>query len=455
MFFPPQFKGKFSTATRFGAAINNGPPPLDLDGLTVLASFDFSNPASVFSDSGRTTPAVEGGRVIGVTDESGNGYHGYWTGIGGLWRDGAVEQPQESGAAGGVFTSTFRIPDIVWNKQNVAFTWLMEPIARHASLNVNAWMMADFALSHGVLQHQLPTVAGNSSIWILPGFSGPWTNTLPWAAERHALTVRIKSNEVKVFRNASSLAQAGTQGSASITGIHMGGHSSAYGQALHGFIARRLIIYESGASDARILQLHDDLKQQWTNVEPTRTVDWFIAGDSISVGYGADCLPYWRQLNQTNTHIRFWNGAVGGVAAAGYLHGLGILQPPEPVMPTMDHVILMVGFNDIKYGYTEAEIKTEIAAWVTANAGSSFTILTIAPEYYFTGASATLKATINTWIKATWPSNHVDLDTAGIVANGTSGDFLTSDTVHLSAQGHRKIAVAVAAHLGLNDPPAL
>lgn len=55
--------------------------PLPFDPLSMFASgeaggyYDFTDPASLFSDLGRTTPATMGGDVQGVTDKSGNGRH--------------------------------------------------------------------------------------------------------------------------------------------------------------------------------------------------------------------------------------------------------------------------------------------------------------------------------------------------------------------------------------------
>ena len=240
-----------------------------------------------------------------------------------------------------------------------------------------------------------------------------------------------------------------------------GGAGSSFGQGMHGYNLKAVVFTDGAESDARIQQLHTDFQGQWTGLASTKPTNYFFAGDSLTVGYGADNLPFWEQVVQTNATIRPWVGAVGGTAASGKrLAGLTPVFAPDAYMPTMDHIVLWIGFNDCSYGYSAADIQTDIAAWITAYAGSSYTICTIAPEFFLTGAKLTVKNDVNAWIRSTYGANVLDLDTVGIVANSGSADFFnipggSRDTVHLSAQGHYKVAAALATKLGLTAPAAL
>jgi lysophospholipase L1-like esterase len=441
-----------------------GAPPLDLSGLTVLAHYDLADPSAVWANSGRTTPATEGGRVIGLTDLSGNGWHGFFTGTGAFWRDGAADVTKENAVTD--TCAGLRITGMPWNSRNIAMHLLWEPVSRYGSLNKGAWWFSDYNHSFIIPQHNLAATSSGPSTFVLPGIGGnPHTITLPLHADRMACSLQLGASNIKIFRDGSVQTISQAPPLSSITsGWQLGGSASAFGSGFAGYRLRRLILTQA-ASDSRIQQLHTDLQAQWTGLAASKAQNWFFAGDSITVGYGAENKPYWKQLLETNSTIRPWVGAIGGCAAYGSTQGLDALLAPEAAMPAMGRVVLMIGFNDCKYSqtnanFTAANIQGAISSWLTSYGGSDFVICTIAPEFFLTGASLTLKNTLNTWIRSTYGSNVLDLDTAGIVANSSSADFYlippsTRDSVHLSAQGHRKIAVALATKLGLNQPPAL
>lgn len=442
--------------------------PLGLDGLNVLAYYNFADASTVWADSGRTTPATEDGALIGVTDLSGNDVHGVFTGIGGIWRDGVCSQPKErngTNPASPVFTGCLRMVDFPMNTRALGVHLLWEPVSRYGSLNTGAWWFSDYTVSTIATQHDLDTTsAASPSRMIYPGVSGsPWANQLPLHADRMAFSLRYNNTDCRSFRDGSILTHANPAYSYTGTGMNLFGGVSAngWGNGFMGYNLRAVVFTDGAESDARIQQLHTDFQGQWSGLAATKATNYFFAGDSLTVGEGADNLPFWRQVMMTNSTIRPWVGAVGGTAASGKrLAGLQPVFAPDAYMPSMDHVVLWIGFNDCKFGYSASDIQTDIAAWITSYAGSSYTICTIAPEFFLTGADLTTKDTVNAWIRSTYGANVLDLDTVGLVANGGSDDFYnipggSRDTVHLSAQGHYKVAIALATKLGLTAPASL
>ncbi len=449
----------------FGRAPSSGIPALDLSGLNVLAYYDFATAASLWQDSSRTVPAVVDGELIGVTDLSGSGNHAFFTGEGGIWKGDYVNQPQGRNgpvSASPVYTGCLRIPDLPFHSRALGVHFLWRPVARQGSANNSAWIFSEYTPTLAIAQHILnPTVANGASQFAVPTMS-TWDNTVPIHSDRMAWSLKFGASSVKSFRDGTLLTRAFVPNVSTSTGMSLfPSNSSSFNQGWMGYEMRAIVITDAAESDARIQQLHTDFQTQWSGLSSTKGTNYFIAGDSIAVGYGADNLPHWRQVCDTNPTIRPWLGASLGTAVSGYrLGGLQAMNAPEASMPTMDHVIFCGGFNDCNYSYSAADIQTDIASWITNYAGSNYTICTIAPEFLLSGAKLTVKNTVNAWIRSTYGANVLDLDTVGIVANSSSDDFFmpdwgTRDTVHLSAQGHYKVAVALASHLGLTAPAAL
>lgn len=415
------------------------PPMPNLGSLNVLAQFNFAYPATVFTDAARTTQAAVGDTVKGVEDLSGNGNHLEITTNGAKWNGELLSVLPEAAA-------TLYIPALVWNTRELCVIKVWEPLTRSSITSDVAYHFTNTAGS--VIGYWQRDGAGASQ-------SGVFFNGNPARVANPALrqvhVTRSNASQQKVWVNGSSGTIAAPFAANTFTRLNLG-HQSQVTQSLVGYYLRHLIITDAAsATDAAIAAAITELSSsaQWSGVNPSTSSTWFLCGDSLTMGYGSGNNPWWRQLLSNNTGIKPFAGSISGLPVGG-----GAVVPiPEtnPSMGTIDRLFFWLGYNDVHGNRTASAIQTDIAAYITARGATPVTILTIAPNSTFSGAKLTVMNDVNAWIRSTYPSNHVDLDTAGLVTG--SADFY--DSVHLTAAGQRKVAAAVASHLGLNAPPAL
>jgi lysophospholipase L1-like esterase len=425
-----------------GSGLSGGslPPAPDLGVLNVLAQFNFAYPDTLFTDAARTTPAAVGDVVKGVEDLSGNGNHLEITSNGAKWDGESLSILPEA-------TATLYIPALSWNTRDLCVVKVWEPLTRSS-------------IASDVAYHFTNTAGSVIAYWQRDGYpgspgSGVYFNGNPARvanpASRQVHVIRSNASQQKLWVNSSSGTIAAPYAANTFTRLNLG-HQSQVNQSVTGYYLRHLIVTDAAsATDGEIAAAISELSSsaQWSGINPSTSSTWFLCGDSLTVGYGSGNNPFWRQLLASNSGIKPFAGSISGLPVGGG----SVVPVPEtnPSMGTIDRLIFWLGYNDVNGSRTAAAIQTDIAAYITARGATPVTVMTIAPNSTFSGAKLTVMNDVNAWIRATYPSSHVDLDAAGLVTG--SADFY--DSVHLTAQGQRKVAVALAAHLGLSTPPSL
>ena len=405
--------------------LSNPLDAVDLSTLTLIADYKFYDSASLFSDTARTTPAVDGGVVKGITDASGNGNHATVAYGGGLWLDNALTLPSyQLNASGSKIQATLN-----WDYQNILVVAVWEPVTMSGSGSAVGYIIANSDNSR-ILYDTSDNIWANGS----PTTIFPICNKSVFAARSNATNVRLW-NYGSAANTSGAAWSSGTGTVFNFCGSGTGGNDGLSPMVLH-----RLILAQAPASNTTVDNLVSALAAA-ASANLATTENWFIVGDSVSFGWGASGYAWPRLLKNSlsTTKPKVFNASIPGLPIGGG----ATLPTPFAGLGTIAKLFFYLGLNDVNGTRTLQQMKDDTTAYISARSGITVYPMTIHQWLSQPGARETIRQDYNTWLKATY-ANTIDIDgLAGIVA----GDYY--DNVHLKRSGQQKIADLVESTLSL------